>query len=44
MITWGVEGLEDSFMVVELGELGVGEIQELIPRAMNIAKNADFIK
>jgi hypothetical protein len=31
-------------MGVELGELGVGEIQELIQRAMNIAENADFIK
>lgn len=39
-----MEVLEDSFMVVELGELGVGEIQELIQSTMNIAESADFIK
>jgi hypothetical protein len=34
----------DSFIGVELEELGVGEVQELIHKAKNIAESVDFIK
>ena len=44
MITWGVEGLVDSFIGVDLEELRVWEIQGLKLTSKRIAESADFIK